>query len=142
MILISHRGNLNSKNKELENSPDYIIKALDKYEVEIDVWFIDNNFFLGHDEPTYLTNINFLKNKKLWCHAKNLEALKDLLKLNIHCFWHEEDTVTLTSKNFIWTYPNKKIINYNSIAVMPELFPEWDISNASGICSDFIENYG
>ena len=28
MILISHRGNLSGKNEELENSPEYIMNAL------------------------------------------------------------------------------------------------------------------
>ena len=28
-VLISHRGNLNGKNKDRENSPDYIKEALD-----------------------------------------------------------------------------------------------------------------
>ena len=43
MILISHRGNINGKNPEKENHPDYIWVAIQAgYEVEIDVWFKDN----------------------------------------------------------------------------------------------------
>ena len=38
MIFISHRGNLNGKNKKLENTPKYIIEAIKKgYHVEIDI---------------------------------------------------------------------------------------------------------
>ena len=38
MILISHRGNINGPNPEMENNPEYIQKALDLgYDVEVDV---------------------------------------------------------------------------------------------------------
>ena len=65
MILISHRGNLNGKIPEYENNPLYIDRALGKgYDVEIDVWFRDDMFFLGHDFPTYRVEIDYLRNKK------------------------------------------------------------------------------
>ena len=52
MILISHRGNLNGKMPQNENHPDYIDEAIHAgYDVEVDVWMIDNELFLGHDEP-------------------------------------------------------------------------------------------
>ena len=54
MILISHRGNLNGKIPLRENEPDYIWLAIQAgYNVEIDIWFVDGKFKLGHDEPTY-----------------------------------------------------------------------------------------
>jgi hypothetical protein len=54
-------------------------------------------------------------------------------------FWHEEDTITLTSHNYMWVYPGKQPIK-NSIAVMPEIYN--DILNAClGVCSDYIKNY-
>jgi hypothetical protein len=142
MILISHRGNLDGSFPNKENSPEYIKKALLKgFDVEIDVWFVNSCFFLGHDEPKYKINIDFLENKKLWCHAKNLNALDKMLNnKNIHCFWHQNDDYTLTSNGFIWTYPNKKIAN-NSIAVLPELFKDWDVNDSFGICSDFVIKY-
>ena len=62
MIFIAHRGNLNGPNKEMENKPEYILKALNKdFYVEIDVWYINNSFFLGHDNPDYKIDIEFLK---------------------------------------------------------------------------------
>ena len=54
-------------------------------------------------------------------------------------FWHQEDTVTLTSRGHIWVYPGKQPIK-NSIAVMPELFND-DTQYCLGICSDYIEKY-
>ena len=47
---ISHRGNIDGRIINEENSPEYILTALSRgYEVEIDVWFVDDSFHLGHD---------------------------------------------------------------------------------------------
>ena len=140
MILISHRGNINGRIPDKENNPDYINLALNKgYNVEIDVWY-DKGYWLGHDEPTYRVDKNFLVNDKFWCHAKNGEALYQMLQDNMHCFWHQTDDFILTSNNFIWTYPNK-LLHYNSICVLPELGYKGNINKCYGICSDYIKNY-
>mgnify|MGYP001239753836 FL=1 len=140
MILISHRGNLNGKKIDKENSPQYIKNALNEgFDVEIDVWHADNNFYLGHDEPEFLIKAEFLQNKKLWCHAKNLEALLNLSKIKAVFFWHQDDDYTLTSNGYIWTYPGKKLTK-NSICVLPEI-NNVDFSNSCGVCSDYILKY-
>ena len=121
MILISHRGNIDGKNEVWENHPKYITEALEAgYDVEIDVWYISDNYFLGHDSPEYPTDKYFLQKDGLWCHAKNVDALEMMLKENIHCFWHQDDDVTLTSKGYMWTYPGKQLTE-KSICVKPEL---------------------
>lgn len=140
MILISHRGNLNGPQPENENRPDYIEKALLNYNVEIDIFFYKNELWLGHDNPQYkIKNLNWLENNKLWCHAKNLEALDKMLKYpKIHCFWHQNDDVTLTSKGYMWTYPNKRLFS-NSIAVIKEKLDKNVLPACSGVCSDYVE---
>jgi len=152
MIYISHRGNINGKNPERENSPDYILEAIEKgYDVEIDVWWNNGKWFLGHDSPTY--QINFYElvydNKKLWLHAKNHEALREIVKyfnyLNIYWlkfFWHQTDDFTLTSNGYIWTYPGKEL-TIHSICVLPETanYSNEDLKICYGICSDNIEKY-
>ena len=140
MILISHRGNLDGKNKKLENHPGYILEAKKKgFNVEIDVWFENNGFFLGHDEPLYKIHPNFLTDPKFWCHAKTSDTLFQLSKLDCHYFWHEDDDYTITSKGYIWIYPNKKILK-NGICVLPEN-TNYQNFECEGICSDFIINY-
>jgi len=140
MILISHRGNINGRIPERENHPDYIQEALDLgYDVEIDVWCIEDKLYLGHDEPQYNINKSFLRNDRLWVHCKNPEALNKLKLEKINIFYHETDTVALTSFGYIWAYPGKQPIK-NSIAVMPELYLD-NISQCIGICSDNIQNY-
>ena len=60
MICIAHRGNINQVDKDRENSPDYITEAvLAGYDVEVDAWYKNNQWWLGHDEPQYKINIRY-----------------------------------------------------------------------------------
>jgi hypothetical protein len=142
MILIAHRGNTNGPNTVMENNPEYIKETMKKgFDVETDVWFEDGEFLLGHNFPFYKVSYIFLKNDKLWCHAKNISALIKMLEIGgIHCFWHENDKVTLTSKNYIWTYPGEELTS-RSIACLPENSTFKNIEVSKGICSDYILNY-
>ena len=122
MKIIAHRGNLNGPNPLTENDPKRITQCIeDGYDVEIDVWYMDGDWFVGHDEPLYRIELEFLKQKGLWCHAKNIESLYELIQISdeINCFWHQTDDVTLTSFGFLWTYPGKNLTP-KSIAVLPE----------------------
>jgi hypothetical protein len=147
MIFISHRGNLDGRQPWLENKPDYIKRALELlFDVEIDVWCIDGVWFLGHDKPTYHIEESFLENPKLWCHAKNGEALRRMVESNrINCFWHEGDMWTLTSNGSIWSLLESKYSPHpeflgGSIFLTNE--PPRDVyvpKDAGGICSDYID---
>jgi hypothetical protein len=120
MILISHRGNTKGLNPRLENGQGYCEETIDRgFDVEIDVWYTDS-WWTGHDRPVHRVDPDFLKRKEVWCHAKNIEALKRLLDLGAHCFFHQNDNVTLTSEGYIWTYPTQPLTE-KSICVMPEL---------------------
>jgi len=86
MKYISHRGNLTGVDPSRENRPDYLIEAIAAdFDVEVDVWYIDGKIMLGHDAPTYNVALNFIKNDRFWCHAKNAEALELMLANNVHC---------------------------------------------------------
>ena len=139
MILISHRGNISGPNKEMENKPEYIIDTLHKgYDVEIDVWSKDKQFYLGHDKPRYEVDRIFIQNPKLWCHAKNLEALKRMLdNKKIHCFWHETDKYTITSKGLIWTYPEERVTP-SSVVVVAGSGLSQSYKKIHGICGDYV----
>lgn len=148
VIYIAHRGNLTGANTEKENSPQYIEEAIDRgFHVEVDVWCIKNELYLGHDMPQYRIDELFLlqRHKVLWIHCKNLEALDYLLKhRNLNVFVHDKDMATLTSHNYVWTYPGCKYYPQNSICVMPE----WEVSDVTraesqnyvGVCSDYVES--
>ena len=139
-ILIAHRGNTNGKQPSSENEPSHINTVLDcGYDVEIDVRLLEGRWYLGHDIPQYHVNLEFLKKTGLWCHAKNLEALKGMLAENIHCFWHQNDDYTLTSQGYIWSYPGIET-DSKTICLMPEISGRTS-THSYGICSDFVERY-
>ena len=143
MIVISHRGNISGPDKKNENHPDQIKKAHNLgFDVEIDVWWDSGKFILGHDNPEYEIPESFLKEQYLWCHAKNIDALNKMITLGAHCFWHQEDDFTLTSRGYIWTYP-RKILTKKSICVMPELskYRKEEFNLAFGVCTDFPRRY-
>jgi len=144
MFYISHRGNIDGKNPSLENQPDYVEGALKLgYLVEVDIWYHENQWYLGHDEPTYRVDYSWLSKELLVLHCKNIEALQKLVEIdNPHdnYFWHERDAVTMTSQGWIWAYPDVRVNSPKAIAVLPEL-KGTDVSGFGGICSDVIEEY-
>lgn len=160
-IFISHRGNIFYKNPPMENSPHYILEALSAgYNVEIDVWYDHDKYYLGHDSLEYdITSIELkiygytmtlaeilLTDNRIWCHAKTINTFNKLIELNSpNCFFHDVDAATLTNSGYIWTYPGKNIYK-NNICVLPEsvddeLYTIRELNDSAGICSDNIENY-
>jgi glycerophosphoryl diester phosphodiesterase len=148
--LIAHRGNVSGPNPIKENSIEYIEEAISQdYDVEIDIRYsyVDQEFYLGHDDPQYIVFLDWLVEHKerLWIHCKNIESLHKFSseKNNFNYFWHQEDDYTLTGCGYIWTYPGK-IPTLNSIIVMPEMTMEMqDLINLKtfpcyGVCSDYI----
>jgi len=120
---------------DCENNLIYVQEAIAKgFDVEVDVWFVDGEFFLGHDAPTYLVDRSWIMSRSsLWCHAKNIEAMEQLLLMeDVTCFWHQNDTMTLTSNGILWMYPG----NYSSLGVTVELGKKKDIPDVWGLCTD------
>lgn len=143
MILIAHRGNINGPNPKEENKPEYLLNTIKLgYHVEVDLWYIDNKLYLGHDNPQYNINIEFLLSykDKIFCHCKNIPALNYIIEnyKEIECFFHDTDDCVLTSKNHIWTYPGKNLTK-NSICVMPERVNQ-KVEDCYGICTDYLLN--
>jgi hypothetical protein len=144
MILISHRGNVSGIDVENENRPAYIERAIALgYDVEIDIFFVNDKLYLGHDEPQYNLSIDWLIKwkTKLWIHCKDLASLswanQNINEFNY--FFHDKDKATLTSKNIIWAFPGNQPLK-NSVAVLPEIFND-NLSQCIGVCSDEIFKY-
>jgi len=142
MKYIAHRGLFNGPDVNLENRPEQIEQALNEgFDCEVDLWLIDSDFYLGHDRPDYAIRNEWLNKPGLWIHAKNLAALKWLTETDLEYFWHEEDKFTLTSNNYIWTYPGNALTS-RSVMVMPE-YVDKSLENARNaqcyaICSDYV----
>ena len=141
MKFIAHRGNTQGPNPEKENDPDYIQEALEQgYDAEIDLWYTNGEWWLGHDHPTYTVSEEWLLKHKycLWCHAKHIEALVALMDLGMNCFWHDQDNYVVTSHGYIWAFPGQRAGASRTVAVMPEVHSEeYDLSNFYAVCSDF-----
>lgn len=140
MIFISHRGNLKGKDIDNENNPVHIYDIItqNKLDVEIDLWVIDNQCYLGHDKGQYAIEKEWLYLPGLWVHCKNLEALSYMKKINIEIpyFYHENDSYTLVSNGMIWTYPGTININEDCIIVSNVMQKD-----AGGICADNIMEF-
>ncbi len=150
MKLIAHRGNVTGPNPFKENSLDYIDSAINLgYDVEIDVRYFkeDQKLYLGHDDGQYQVFMSWLveRKDKLWIHCKDLSSLKLFSDspIDFNYFWHQTDDFTITSKEYIWTYPGKPH-TCKSVIVMPECSVDMTIVkkmgkyDCYGICSDYV----
>ena len=143
MIRIAHRGNFRGVDKERENTIPYLLEAIENgYDVEADVWFEEGKYFLGHDGPEHPVNLSdlFIISDKAWFHAKNYQALINLMHLSLHVFFHDKDEYTLTSRGIVWAYSGKTV-GSDGVACMPESTPGFVVpENVYGVCSDNFES--
>ncbi len=134
MHIISHRGNISGADPSKENRPEYLLTAIALgFDVEVDVWFTSEKWFLGHDLPTYEVSQNFF-DPRMWLHCKNIEAVEQLQKTNFNWFWHESDVMTQTSKGHIWCYPENYIQNGITVHLNA---PTETYPNLYGVCTDY-----
>ena len=136
MKVISHRGNLIGVS-EFENDPKQIQACISMgIDCEIDLWVKDKKYFLGHDEPRFEIKRSFLLQKGLWIHCKNLEALEQVPSSSNY-FWHQSDDFALTSKGYIWTFPEK---NTGKKSVIVDNTEQWKEKNYNcfAVCSNYI----
>lgn len=147
MIKISHRGNINGRIPELENTKSYIEEALNNnFDVEIDVRFCGNKLWMGHDELDEEIDIEWIyaHKERLWVHCKDIESILYLRQApsEIHYFGHTNDPFVLTSRKFLFCIPNNNL-DQNCVMVMPEHFnftPRPD-NKAGAVLTDFPINY-
>jgi hypothetical protein len=144
--IISHRGNLNGPDPNLENTPEAVTQAIHLgFDVEIDVWSMNGYTHLGHDPDNLICYHGiesfFCKNShRLWIHCKNIEALVVLSSFQeLNVFGHCNDDYVLTSKCNIFCKPGTPA-NKSAIIVMPELAPiynEQTLFECYGILTDY-----
>lgn len=140
MILISHRGNIRGPVPDKENRPSYIDCAIGNgYHVEIDVRSIDGELWLGHDEPQYKIDHNWLDKRRhyLWIHCKNTQAAVECW--SYHSFCHTADPFTYTTSGKIWLHDLNQKIDDNTIIPLISID---DIAkpingNPYAICTDY-----
>lgn len=118
--IISHRGNLNGVT-EFENRPEYVLKASELCDVEIDVWFDGIKFYTGHDAPMYEIDKFFLLDKNYLIHAKNELTFQHLYKYSqLEIFFQTTENIVLTNQGrllFNGFYEGEIPDNLNNIYV-------------------------
>jgi hypothetical protein len=135
---------MNGADLSLENDPNYLLNAINfGFSCELDFWVIKNKLYLGHDEPIYKINMEFLYSysKKLWIHCKNLDSLNFLLSNSkkLNGFWHQSDDFAITTWGYVWTFPGKPT-NQKSILVHLGK-SDRKLINVAGVCSDYISSF-
>ena len=141
MKIISHRGNIRGPLPDKENRPSYIDCAIGNgYDVEVDVRSVNGELWLGHDEPQYKIDHNWLDKRRnyLWLHCKNIEAAVECWAY--HSFCHTGDPFVYTTTGKLWVHDLSLKINNNTII---PLITEQDIGNLDnfsqcfGVCTDY-----
>jgi hypothetical protein len=151
-LLIAHRGLVNGPDKNKENTLSAILSARNSgYDVEIDLWYKDNSWWLGHDEPQskidfdwlrLIDQVDYLDQHHAWIHAKSIQTLYQLrqIRWSGHVFFHENDPTVLTSSGYLWTFPGQELTPL-SVCVMPEYTDailQIKQLNVYAFCSDWI----
>lgn len=148
MNIISHRGNINGKIVDKENSPNYIDAAIRSgYQVEVDVRFAYGCFWLGHDTRQYKITKSWIIKRcnDIWYHCKNLDAAIELKKMNanIKYFCHAKDSYVITSTFHFWVHDLK--LKLNNDCIIPLLSKKsvlnYQEQNVYAVCTDYADLY-
>lgn len=135
MKIISHRGNVDGVNTNLENNPKQVDNVIDMgCDVEVDLRVKDGELYLGHDYSQYLIDNEWLTNRgdNLWIHAKDQDSVNFLKKTKLNWFWHDKDDMTLTSHGFIWSNIGKYFEGGITVSIEYNTLPDYLL----GVCTD------
>lgn len=143
---VAHRGLTEGANKELENSVTTIQERCEKgLSTEIDIWWHNEGFWIGHDEPREPVNAEFLNSEFLWIHAKNEGAFYHLQRysnengLGLRIFYHTDEHYALTTTGETIILPGLDDVE-GWIYMMPENANGVTVKKAGKICSDYRSN--
>lgn len=146
MKIISHRGNIRGSILEKENSPSYIDCAIGNgFDVEVDIRYINGEYWLGHDKPQYKVDEVWLEKRKkyLWIHCKDLETAVKCKEFKSFCHFNDPYVYTTTGK--IWLHDLS--LNITSDVIIPLISFESILSSniprirsmqPYAICSDHV----
>ena len=146
MRFIAHRGNIEGRNPDRENTISYIEEALAlDLDVEIDVTLSEGQYYLGHDELGEVIPTESLNNHRIWCHAKTLETLRSLAPLpQVNVFFQTTEQIVLTSKGFFWNHSDVMSgFGPKDVGVMLDYHEQFMTANPGlhALCSDHALTY-
>lgn len=142
LILIAHRGNIDGRVEDKENTPAHIEAALKAgYNVSCDIGLLHDSFVLPTSRGYHRLPYALLSNPRMWFRAADPITLDALCAANAHAVPASVD-VTLTSVHYLWCMPGA-VLTPRSIACFPELAtPDWLLgAEPAGLCSNEISRY-
>lgn len=120
MIVFAHRANLHGPGSG-ENSREAIDGCLQLgLSVEIDVWDVSGECWIGHDEPVWRHAWQSLVHPGIMCHAKNTSAAAMMLHHGVAFFCIDRDPFVLCSTGHLWMNYDTELTS-KSIACSPEV---------------------
>lgn len=150
MLFISYRGIYDGTNYEYANTPSQIGKAFGAgYSVMVDVWKVDDKFYLGNDQPLTEVTSKYLQGNRWWLNARNtamqIWLAEQSVKLYPNWFYFTASTPPppfATASNGKLITPGTVPINNNSVIFLPEIDDRGMFSTVKlkcfGICSTYL----
>jgi hypothetical protein len=143
---IAHRGLMDGPNKSIENTIELLeSNRRDGIISECDIWYKEEQFWLGHDAPYHIVSHEWICKMKefLLIHAKNLESfhmlkrIRDQEGIDLHIFYHTDEDVVVTTHGACIVYPGLQVYD-GWMSMMPECAPLINIrGHATAVCSDY-----
>lgn len=148
MKIISHRGNIKGLNPKRENAPSYIDCALQLgYDVEVDIRLIEEELWLGHDEPQYKITLDWLllRKEKLWIHCKDLFSASLLHSLHneLKYFCHIGDPIVLVSNGMLWVHDLSLVLDDKCVIPLlseEQIFSYKGTNKVYAVCTDHVNS--
>lgn len=144
-LRIAHRGLRNGPNADIENTIPLLEKNIRScITSEVDVWYRDNKYWLGHDAPACEITLDWLVTHRdyLLIHAKDLVTFHTLTRYKdehgilLHIFYHTDEDVVLTTQDICIVYPGKEVLK-GWMSMMPERANHVSTLRSVAICSDY-----
>lgn len=152
MLLISNRGNITGENKAKQNSVPYIMRAIQLgYDVKIDIWHVNNRWYLGKEKPNCEVPFRFFYinknmkysggncNKALWIQCQNIHAFNMLIpyRWSLNYFFKNDTNMLFTSFGYIWSSDR---INATHECVLATNDYKNVPTAQFGLCTDYVLN--
>jgi hypothetical protein len=140
MYLISLRGNILGVDEKKENKPYQIQEVIRMgFHCWVDVWWHNDQFYLGTNEPYYPIKPSFLNIFALWCNAMNFDTLIKLKEQRApHYFQWQGDPLLTNTEHIITDIPLEIEID-NTILITDEY--QYSEIGLKGIISENIASF-